>query len=71
MQEFRLRLSGLVLSSSLFCGPSWIAIHALWKLQAAGQGAWGVVWSGLLFAVGMGVPYIHQQEMRCPLIPWL
>lgn len=54
MREVRLRLWRFVLLISLFCGSAWIAIHALLRVQEAGQGVWGIVWPGLLFAAGMG-----------------
>jgi hypothetical protein len=54
MREVKLTLSVFVILSSLFCGSTWIATHALWRLQAAGQSVWGFVWPGLLFGVGMG-----------------
>jgi hypothetical protein len=54
MREVKLTLWGLVLLSSLCCGSGWIAIHALWRLQAAGQSVWSFVWPGLLFGAGMG-----------------
>ena len=62
MREMKLTLWGLVLLSSLSSGSAWIAIHALWKLQAAGQGVWTIVWPGLLFAAGMGFfTYINRR----------
>jgi hypothetical protein len=63
MREIRLRLSGFVLLSSLFCGSAWIAFHALWKLQETGQGVWRIVWPGLLFGVLMGYfTYLNRRS---------
>jgi len=62
MREVRLTLSGFVILSALFCSSAWIAMHALWKLQATGQGISAIIWPGALFGLGMGfITYVNRK----------